>query len=61
MDQIVDFNFLIFIKETYPVTFISIVLVAFGYAMGSVGFRHHIKSLNEVIIDTLQRILERLH
>ena len=61
MDQIVDFNFLIFIKETYPVAFISVVLVEFGYTMASVGFRHHIKSLNEVIIKTLQQILERLH
>jgi len=61
MEQITDYNFLIFIKDTYPVSFIAIVLVAFGYTMGAMGYRHHIKNLKDIIIDTLQKILERIH
>ena len=61
MEQITDYNFLLFIKDTYPISFIGIVLSAFGYTMGAIGYRHHIKSLDKVIIETLQKILERLH
>ena len=60
MDTI-DFNFLVFIKETYPISAISIVLVLFGYTLGSIGFRCHVKTLKGIISDILHTILERLH
>ena len=59
--DIPDFNFLVFIKDTYPISAIAIVLVGFGYTLGSIGARCHIKTLKGIIKDTLHTILERLH
>ena len=59
--DIPDFNLLVFIKDTYPISAIAIVLVGFGYSLGSIAARCHIKTLKGIISDTLHTILERLH
>ena len=56
-----NFNILIFLKDTYPISFIGIILTSFGYTLGALAYRHHIKTLNDVIIKTQHQILERLH
>ena len=52
---------LFYIRDTYPVSFIGIILTAFGYLLGAIGFKAHIKTLKEVEIATLNAILERIH
>jgi len=54
-------GWLYFIRDTYPISFISIILCTFGYVMTSIGFRHHLKTLRATKKEILQRILENLH
>ena len=51
--DIPDFNLLVFIKDTYPISAIAIVLVGFGYSLGSIAARCHIKTLKGIISDTV--------
>lgn len=54
------FNFLLFIKDTYPIAAISIVLAGFGYTLGAIGYRLHIKILKWVLTDVLDMIIKKL-
>jgi len=55
------FEILYFVRDNYPISFIGIILTTFGYTMGAVGYRSHIKSLKTVVISNYHVILERLH
>jgi hypothetical protein len=43
-----DFNWVLFIKDTYPVSAISMVLCGFGYALMAIGCNKHLKDLDEI-------------
>lgn len=60
MELIHDYNLLNFIKETYPVSSITVIVIMFGYTLGTVGFRLHIKILKEILSDTIRSILDRV-
>ena len=48
------------IRDIYPVSFISIILCAFGYAMGMIKYRFEIRTV-EKRIKALEDMIERVH
>ena len=60
MDLIHDYNLFNFIKETYPVSSITVVVIGFGYTLGTVGFRLHVRILKEILNATIRTVLEKL-
>lgn len=48
------------IRDIYPVSFISIILCAFGYAMGFIKYRFEIRVI-ERRIKAIEDMIERTH
>lgn len=54
-----DIGFLEFIKTTYPVSFIVIILMGFGASIAGLAWRPYLKSQDKRIL-SLEREIERL-
>ena len=60
MDIDDGFNLFLFISDNYPIAAISAFLAGFGYTLGAIGYRLHIKILKWVLTDVLDMIIKRM-
>ncbi len=60
-DEIVSWEFMQSVSNNYPVAYIAVILTVVGFTLGATGVRYYVKIMREVVINTLNKIIEKLN